>query len=95
MALLIKCEDYVTSYEQVKPKGKTYSLEELQKFVGGYIQILYLADRQLCMVVNEEGKIHGLPINPVATRLLKLLTTMCYNDFIVGNVLICGSDEIE
>lgn len=95
MALLIKSEDYVTSYELVKPKGKTFSLEELQKFVGGYIEIVHVADGKLCMVVNEEGKINHLPMNPVATRLFSVLAPAPINDFIVGNVLICGSDEIE
>lgn len=95
MALLIKCEDNVTSYELVKPKGKTYSLEELQKFVGGYIEIVRLAYGKLCMVVNEEGKTNHLPINPIATRLFNVLTWSSPYDYIVGNVLICGSDEIE
>ncbi|MDT3388898.1 MAG: DUF3846 domain-containing protein [Bacteroidota bacterium] len=95
MALLIKFEDYVTSYEQVKPKGETFSLEELQKFVGGYIEIVYLADGKLCMVVNEEGKINHLPMNPIATRLFNLFTTGAPYDYIVGNVLICESNEIE
>ena len=95
MALLIKFEDYVTTYEQVKPKGKTFSLEELQKFVGGYIEILHLADDKLCMVCNEEGKINHLPMNPIATRLFNVLTTGSPYDYIVGNVLICGSNEID
>lgn len=94
MALLIKFEDYVTTYEQVKPKGETFSLKELQKFVGGLIEIKYIADGELCMVVNEEGKIIHLPMNPIATRLFNLLQGSPY-DCIVGNVLICGSNEIE
>lgn len=95
MALLIKCEDYVTSYEQVKPKGETYSLEELQKFVGGYIEIHHIADGKLCMVINEEGKINHLPLNPIATRIYNLFSPVSIYDYIVGNVLICESNEIE
>lgn len=95
MALLIKVDDLVTNYEQVKPKGETFSLEELQKFVGGYIEIIHVANGELCMVVNEEGKILGLPINHIATRLHICLNTRPFFDVIVGNVLICGSNEIE
>lgn len=96
MALLIKCEDCVVSYEQVKPKGETFSLEELQKFVGGYIEILYAAQGELCIVVNEEGKINHLPLNVIATRLYNILTaTGTPFGYIVGNALICGSNEIE
>lgn len=95
MALLIKVEGSVRTYEQVKPKGETFSLEELQKFVGGYIEIVCVADGELSMVLNEEGKLLRLPINHIATNLYRLLSPAPVYDFIVGNVLICGSDEIE
>ncbi len=44
------------------------SLAELQGAVGGYIEVLSLNERT-AMVINEEGKIYGLPANDVATRL--------------------------
>lgn len=35
--------------------GTDFSLEELQGFVGGYIEIIRLGDNRL-VIVNEEGK---------------------------------------
>jgi hypothetical protein len=62
--------------------GVEFTLKEMQKIVGGYIQVLHLKDGRL-MVINEEGKMDHLDYNEQASRL--------YNnqyDFIVGNVLI-------
>ena len=39
-------------------------LEDLQKVVGGYIEpAYYLDDPDCCVIVNEEGKMNGLPLN--------------------------------
>ncbi len=72
----------------VQPKnGTDFSLNELQGFVGGYIEVVGLDDGKL-MVVNEEGKINGLCINSEATLLSRY-------DIIVGDVLVCDSREIR
>lgn len=74
-------------------KGKTFSLEELQEYVGGDIETISSLDGNHIMVVNEEGKLMGLPFNYFATiRFLNEFTRM---DHIVGDVLICRFDEIE
>lgn len=73
---------------EVKPKnGTDYSLEELQGFVGGYIEIVRMDDEHF-MVVNEEGKVYGLPINMTASMLIM-------RDTIVGDVLVCKTNEIK
>ena len=36
-------------------------LENLQKAVDGYIQVLYPFDDYACIICNEEGKLTGLP----------------------------------
>ena len=49
--------------ETVAPKNKKYfTLQELQGFVGGYIEIVFLfaISDSLVMVVNEEGKLDEL-----------------------------------
>lgn len=72
---------------EVQPKnGTDYSLEELQGFVGGYIEIILVGDDSY-MVVNEEGKLMGLPVNIKASGMAR--------DVIVGDVLVCGTDEIK
>ena len=86
MATLIKSNGV---QQEVSPKnGTDFSLEELQGFVGGYIEIIYLDDTKI-MVVNEEGKLNGLPYNERATAMVYFL------DAIVGDVLVCESKEVK
>lgn len=74
-------------------KGKTFSLEELQEYVGGYIETIGSLDGDHIMVVNEEGKLMGLPFNYSAT--IRLVVEFSKMDHIVGDALICRFDEIE
>lgn len=72
---------------KVKPKdGVKFSLEELQRFVGGHIEIFTLDGKEV-MVINEEGKLKGLPVNVRATRLFRQFHGV--GDYIVGDALIC------
>lgn len=87
MATLIKTNGETL---QVTPKDKkSFQLEELQNYVGGLIEIVYTKLGNP-MIINEVGKIDGLPLNQTASELYQ------YNDydFIVGDVLLCEPDEI-
>ena len=69
------------------------SLEQLQGAVGGYIQMLDLAD-ELVMVINEEGKIYRLPTNDVATRLTQHFAVgLAPWDEINGPAVIAGQNR--
>jgi uncharacterized protein YlzI (FlbEa/FlbD family) len=68
------------SYEIQDP-----TLESLQGVVGGYIEVLRLKNGKY-LVVNEEGLMRNLPINPHASIL--------YGSPIVGNVVICSKTEL-
>ncbi len=48
-----------------------------------YLEPVYLEDR-LVMLVDDAGKMNGLPVNPMATILYESVAT----DFIVGNAVI-------
>lgn len=77
--------------QEIKPQnGAFFKLHELNEFVGGYIELVYLSDNRL-MVVNEEGKLMGLPVNIKATREVVMSGI---NDVIVGDVLICDDSQI-
>lgn len=80
------------STKEVEPLNKTdFQLEELQKIVGGYIEIIYLG-KGLVMVIDEEGKLKNKLINSNATLIaLKQVG----NDFIVGDALVCKQSEIK
>lgn len=82
--------------ETVEPKnGTNFSLEELQGVVGGYIEILPLdSEDKTIMVLNEEGKLTGLELNPKATFLTRDIGLMP-GDVIVGPVLVCLSEQVQ
>jgi hypothetical protein len=58
------------------------TLEALQKQVGGYIETVTLIPGKAVMIVNEEGLLLGLTINPAASALAGVK--------IVGPALIVG-----
>lgn len=77
----------------VDPKnGKKFELEELQGYVNGYIEAIFLDDDTV-MVVNEEGKLLGLPYNQLAS--IKFLQEKGYHEPIVGDVLVCKRNQIK
>lgn len=77
---------------EVKPtEGQYFSLKELQDFVGGMIEIIRVGGRWF--VLNEEGKMLGLPVNMIATDLTRGL--LADDDLIVGNVLVCSEEELD
>lgn len=53
-------------------------LHEMQEIVGGHLKVIDLFDGIFC-VLNEEGKLKGLPINFIFG-----------GGFIVGNVFFCS-----
>lgn len=79
---LLKPDGSVVDYP---PKDRAYTLEEVQKAVGGYIEVVNLNSGYI-MVINEEGKLNGLPVNQKATDLWGSPW-----DHIVGNALVCRS----
>ena len=70
-----------------------HRLEEMQKVVGGSIQILYPFGEPVALVCSEEGKLLGLPLN----RALRDADGRIY-DIVCGVFFLCGappdSDEL-
>lgn len=91
MATWIKSDG---SERQVHPENKKhFKLAELQLLVGGYIEMLPLPSGGW-LVLNEDGKHKDLPRNGRAT-VLGHSCGIADNDFVVGDVLVCSSKEIE
>ena len=57
------------------------TLESAQEFVGGYVEGITFHNGDY-LIVNEEGKLIGLPLNPEATLLWRL--TFDNDNFITG-----------
>lgn len=67
MGMLLSSEnaEHLTLYLDRKDEKPT--LEKCQEFVGGYIEIIFTSDgRQI--VVDEEGRLKGKPVNVDATE---------------------------
>ena len=63
-------------------------LKTAQDFVGGLVECVTFPNGDL-LIVNEEGKLMGLPLNPEATALWRMKFTKQnyvtgYDDFVVG-----------
>lgn len=80
-----------TTKDVVPKNGKDFSYEELREIVGGYIEVVHPKDTKKIMVVNEEGKLLGLELNPEATKHYGQFPF----DVIVGNALYCDADMVK
>lgn len=80
-----------TSVDFAPKNGTDFTLEELQEAVGGYIQIVYISSTQI-MVLNEEGKLKGLPYNHGASLIFAMAGI---RDTAVGDVVVCGKEMVK
>lgn len=88
-ALVIRTDN---SKEVVEFTNET-SYKTLSGAVGGYIECVYLHNRNLDLWINEEGKIIGLPVNPTATGFWMEMYGL--TDMIMGDVIITGTADDE
>ena len=74
-------------------------LESAQSFVGGMVQGIQFPNGDY-MIMNEEGKLMGLPLNPEATTLWRATFTkdkylFGYDDFVVGPAILIKKDALK
>ncbi len=62
------------------------SLEDMQRLVGGHIQVVYPFPEEVALVCNEEGKLQGLHLN----RALRDSEGEVY-DIISGTFFLCAA----
>ena len=75
------------------------NLEAAQKFVGGMVEGITFPNGDY-LIINEEGKIIGLPINKEATKLWRETFTkdkyaFGYDDFVVGPAILIKKDALK
>ena len=83
-----KANTDVSEFKIIDDEKNTPTLKEAQDFVGGYVECITFPNGDL-LIVNEEGKLMQLPLNPEATALWRMTFTKQnyvtgYNDFVVG-----------
>ena len=74
-------------------------LKSAQEFVGGYVECISFPNGDV-LIVNEEGKLMGLPLNPEATALWRTHFTkethaFGYDDFVVGPAMVIQKDALN
>jgi len=89
MAIILKING---TNEDVNPSnGNVFTLEELQKVVGGYIQIVPITAGEhsgKLMVVDEEGKLKAdAQLNEEASRIA--------GQQIIGQIIIINREQID
>ena len=75
------------------------TLEEAQKFVGGYVEGITFPNGDY-LIINEEGKLMGLPLNPEATALWRATFdndnfVTGRKDFVVGPAILIKKDALK
>lgn len=69
-----------------------FTLDELQKLVGGNIEVVDLRDGRL-MVIDEKGKLKSKPVNKAASKIA--LGIIHDWDQIVGDAVVIRSDQMS
>lgn len=87
-ALIIKADGKIDWVEYTRDT----EYETLKTAINGYIESVRIDD-EITMWLNEEGKLHGLPFNKLATLLFQANVGM--SDFIVGDVVLTGGIDAE
>ena len=82
-----KANTEVSEFKIIDDEKNTPTLKEAQDFVGGYVECITWPNGDL-LIVNEEGKLMQLPLNPEATLLWRMTFTKDkyvtgYDDFVV------------
>ena len=70
-----------TEFKIIKDKKDEPQYKEVSKFVGGMVECVQFPNGDL-LLLNEEGKLIGLPLNPEATALWR--ATFDNDNYITG-----------
>ena len=75
------------------------NLKEAQEFVGGMVEGITFPNGDY-LIINEEGKLRQLPLNPEATTLWRATFTkdkyaFGYDDFVVGPAILIKKDALK
>ena len=84
--------DNVNEGREIFPNdGESFTLEEMQALVGGYVQHIHLPKGRILML-KEDGKMMKLPYNFQAS-MYAVEAGIADADFAVGNCVVCTRKE--
>jgi len=88
-----------TQFKIIKDSKDEPNLKEAQEFVGGMVEGITFPNGDY-LIINEEGKLMQLPLNPEATTLWRMTFTkdkyaFGYDDFVVGPAILIKKDALK
>ena len=88
-----------SEFKIIADKKDEPKYEEVSKFVGGMVECITFPNGDL-ILINEEGKLINLPLNPEATALWRATFTkeeysFGYDDFVVGPAILIKAKALS
>ena len=88
-----------TEFKIIEDPKDEPTLKAAQDFVGGYIEGITFPNGDY-LIINEEGKLIGLPLNPEATALWRATFdndnfVTGRNDFVVGPAILIKKQALN
>ena len=86
-------------FKLITDKKDEPDYKAVSKFVGGMVECVHFPNGDL-LLLNEEGKIFNLPLNPEATALWRATFTKDkyaygYDDFVVGPAILIKKQALD
>ena len=86
-------------FKMIVNKKDEPDYKDVSKFVGGMVECVTFPNGDL-LLLNEEGKLMGLPLNEEATALWRTHFTkethaFGYDDYVVGPVIVIAKDALN
>ena len=96
---MTKVNTQAAEFKLITDKKDEPDLKAAQAFVGGYVEVVSFPNGDL-LLLNEEGKLMGLPLNPEATTLWRTHFTKethinGYDDFVVGPAMVIQKSALN
>tara|TARA_Y100001951_G_C11046363_1_gene133144 strand:+ start:205 stop:513 length:309 start_codon:yes stop_codon:yes gene_type:complete len=95
----IKANTDASEFKIIADKKDEPKYEEVSKFVGGMVECITFPNGDL-LLINEEGKLINLPLNPEATALWRMTFTkdkylFGHDDFVVGPAILIKAKALS
>ena len=96
---MTKVNTTAEQFKLITDKKDEPDLQSAQLFVGGYVECIQFPNGDL-LLLNEEGKLMQMPLNPEATTLWRTHFTkethaFGYDDFVVGPAMVIKKDALN
>ena len=95
----MKTNTKTSEFKIIEDSKDEPDLKAAQEFVGGWVEGITFPNGDY-LIINEEGKIHNLPLNLEATTLWRSTFTedkyaYGYDDFVVGPAILIKKKALK